>query len=145
MDVGLAEWPGIGWVVMNVTAAEAAATRNAYNELKSTIEQGQRKNSETISLLMNVTTMIEQYTDIDHGAIHPVMSALGELGKLYANHSVCYNNIASYLNSTIKGGKDCKSYVHASLWKTSEWLEEVSISPHRSALLSPPCAPMLLN
>lgn len=139
--MGFVAWPGVGWIVMSVMAAQAAGLRKAYNELKDTIADGEKENAETMRVVRNVTTLIEQATDID-GKMSSAITAMGELSELFGNNATCYEKIAFYLNAMDSGvksdsGNNRRAFVNLSLKKTVEWLGEVSNSYSPSFLSSP--------
>jgi len=130
LAVGFAFWPGIGWVVMSVMAAQAAALRTAYDNLMEGIAKANAENAETCRVVANVNTMITQCVDID-GKMTTAIKAMEELSLLFGNHATCYEKIAFYLNGTSIGvksesGTTRRAFVNMNLKKTVTWLADVS-------------------
>ncbi|KAK5049513.1 hypothetical protein LTR84_004442 [Exophiala bonariae] len=125
MAVGLAQWPGLGWIPLDI--ARTDSLKSAYNELEGVINEGERENNERTRLATNVSMLIEQSSDID-GKLSNLITALGKLSDFFGTQVTCVQKIDSYLNR-VSGNPDSASnrrdFVLNGLTKTADLLQEL--------------------
>ncbi|CAG7559096.1 unnamed protein product [Fusarium equiseti] len=86
-------WFGVvGWNVMGVHAAKAAALRRAWADLESQIAQLQQDRKEETDLITFVNQLITQCTDIEQ-KMADAITAMTELSLLFSNQADFYDKI----------------------------------------------------